>query len=82
MKTAEETLDILMIRRGEHPSRVRNPIYGEERQLALDLLKELLPSDEEIKLFMNNQPYYGTCTTEYLEGINEGAQWIKNKLNK
>jgi hypothetical protein len=42
MKTAEEiekALDELMIARGEHPTRVRNPLYGEERELAIALAK-------------------------------------------
>lgn len=38
----DEALDKLMIIRGEHPSRVRNPLYGEERQLAKDLVKYVL----------------------------------------
>jgi hypothetical protein len=36
----EESIDKLLIQRGEHPTRVRNPYYGEERQLAKDLLKK------------------------------------------
>jgi hypothetical protein len=42
MKTAEEiekALDELMIARGEHQTRVRNPLYGEERELAIALAK-------------------------------------------
>ncbi len=42
----ETVLDKLMIIRGEHPTRVRNPIYGEERQLAKDLVKYVLLSNE------------------------------------
>jgi len=42
----ENALDKLMIIRGEHPTRVRNPLYGEERQLAKDLVKYVLLSNE------------------------------------
>jgi len=34
----DQLLDQLLIARGEHPSRVRNPLYGEERKLAKDLV--------------------------------------------
>jgi hypothetical protein len=30
---------------------------------------------ETLEEFINSQPYYGCCTTEYLEGIEEGAKW-------
>ena len=46
----EAALDKLMIIRGEHPARVRNPLYGEERQLAKDLVKYVLLSDERQRL--------------------------------
>lgn len=43
MKYTEEdldkALDKLLIERGEHPTRVRNPIYGEERDLAKKLVE-------------------------------------------
>lgn len=42
----EDALDKLMIIRGEHPTRVRNPLYGEERQLAKDLVKYVILSNE------------------------------------
>lgn len=38
----DELLDTLLIGRGEHQSRVRNPLYGEERQLAKDLVQKTL----------------------------------------
>jgi len=48
----ETALDKLMIIRGEHPTRVRHPLYGEERQLAIDLVKHVLlnnkPDENEI----------------------------------
>lgn len=38
----EKVLDQLLIARGEHPTRVRNPIYGEERELAKALLNHFI----------------------------------------
>jgi hypothetical protein len=56
----DELLDGLLINRGEHPSRVRNPLYGEERQLAKDLVQKALEilgdkkfSEEDMKKAMN-----------------------------
>jgi hypothetical protein len=43
----DKALDKLLIERGEHPTRVRNPLYGEERDLAKRLLKLfVIPHDE------------------------------------
>lgn len=57
MKITEEQIDMFidlyMIHRGDHPTRTRNPIYGEERQLAKNVAKqviELLKKDEELVL--------------------------------
>jgi hypothetical protein len=30
---------------------------------------------ETLEDFIKSQPYYGSCTTEYLEGIELGAKW-------
>jgi hypothetical protein len=34
---------------------------------------------ETLDQFINRQPYYGTCTTEYKEGIEIGANWRKQQ---
>jgi hypothetical protein len=39
-----------------------------------------LPSDEEIEQYVNSTPYYGSCTPEYCEGIEDGIQWVLNKI--
>ena len=39
-----------------------------------------LPSDEEIKEYINSTPYYGHCTQEYCEGIEDGIKWVINKI--
>jgi hypothetical protein len=39
-----------------------------------------LPTDEEIDTYVESTGYYGHCTTEYREGIEEGAKWMRNKI--
>ena len=39
-----------------------------------------LPSDEEIDTFINAPRYYKMCPTEYREGIEEGAKWMRDKI--
>lgn len=39
-----------------------------------------LPSDEEIKEYVKSTGYYGHCTQEYHEGIEEGAKYVINKI--
>jgi hypothetical protein len=46
-----------------------------------DVVKSL-PSDEEVKAHIDTLPYYGTCTTEYNEGFEEGVKWLKEQLSK
>jgi hypothetical protein len=42
-----------------------------------------LPSDEEIKKYIESTPYYGTCTYEFKEGNEDGIKWMKKQiLNK
>ena len=39
-----------------------------------------LPSDEEIDKYVKSTGYYGHCTHEYHEGIEEGAKYVINKI--
>lgn len=39
-----------------------------------------LPSDEEIEEYVKSTGYYGHCTQEYHEGIEEGAKYVINKI--
>jgi len=39
-----------------------------------------LPSDEEIKEYVKSTGYYGHCTHEYHEGIEEDAKYVINKI--
>ena len=38
------------------------------------------PTDEEIEKWVKEHGYYGHCTSEYHEGLEEGAKWMRNKL--
>jgi hypothetical protein len=38
------------------------------------------PKQETLEEFINSQPYYGSCTPEYLEGIEEGAKWQAERM--
>jgi hypothetical protein len=39
-----------------------------------------LPTDEEINTYVKSTGYYGHCTPEYREGIEEGAKWMRDKI--
>jgi hypothetical protein len=39
-------------------------------------------SDEEIEKWVASTPYYGHCTTEYREGLDEGAKWYREQLKQ
>ena len=43
-------------------------------------MQEKINKQETLEEFINSQPYYGSCTTEYLEGIEEGAKWQQEKM--
>jgi hypothetical protein len=38
------------------------------------------PKQETLEEFIKSQPYYGTCTTEYKEGIELGAKWQAERM--
>ena len=38
------------------------------------------PKQETLEEFIESQPYYGTCTYEYKEGIEEGAKWQQERM--
>ena len=39
-----------------------------------------MKNKETLKEFIESQPYYGTCTTEYKEGIEVGAKWQQERM--
>jgi len=38
------------------------------------------PKQETLEEFINSQPYYGSCTTEYLEGVEVGSKWQQERM--
>lgn len=40
-----------------------------------------LPTDNEIERWVKEHGYYGHCTQEYHEGLDEGARWVISKLS-
>ena len=49
--------------------------FGRSTDEVLSSLTPIeLPSDEDIDTYVKSTPYYGHCTTEYREGIEEGAK--------
>ena len=56
-------------------------IYHKEQLTLTDVVKSL-PNDEEVKAHIDTLPYYGTCTTEYNEGFEDGVKWLKEQLAK
>ena len=50
-------------------------------QYVIDTLTPIkLPSDEEIDIYVKSTAYYGHGTTKYREGIEEGAKWMRDKI--
>ena len=51
--------------------------------LMLDSMKPIeLPTEEEINAYVESTPYYGSCTEEYKEGIDDGAKWVIEQIKK
>ena len=41
-----------------------------------------LLSKKEIKKHIDSLPYYGHCTDEYREGVEDGIEWVKEQRLK
>jgi len=54
----------------------------QEQQCNIANVVKSLPNDEEVKAHIDTLPYYGTCTTEYNEGFEDGVKWLKEQLAK
>jgi len=53
-----------------------------DKQLSIPVVVKSLPNDEEVKAYIDTLPYYGTCTTEYNEGFEDGIKWLKGQMSK
>ena len=64
----------------------KNIITSDDTQVSKTFLEAepQLPqqeiSDEEIDKWVASTPYYGHCTPEYKEGLEEGAKWYREQL--
>lgn len=50
-------------------------LESEPKPLIIADVVKSLPNDEEVKAHIDTLPYYGTCTTEYNEGFEDGIKW-------
>lgn len=57
-------------------SRYKQPLQSWIRKTLDTLPEPKVPSEEEIKEWIKGHGYYGTCTTEYYEGLEEGANFV------
>lgn len=73
----------------------QTPIYSSYSQIDMYVLvleayriernKQEAPDESKIQEYIDSAPYYGSCTTEYKEGIEDGIKWAINhftNLNK
>lgn len=56
------------------------PLYTDDYLIEQQITIEL-PTDEEIDVYAKSTGYYGHCTYEYREGIEQGAKWMRDKIN-
>jgi hypothetical protein len=55
---------------------------SELKKLHIANVVKSLPNDEKLKAYIDTLLYYGTCTTEYNEGFEDGVKWLKEQLAK
>ena len=55
---------------------------AQKEQCNIANVVKSLPNDEKVKAHIDTLPYYGTCTTEYNEGFEDGVKWLKEQLAK
>lgn len=77
----DKALDKLLIERGEHPTRVRNPLYGEERNLAKDLVKLFTIPDVSVSSLNKFKLYNEALTAHnYSDFCNKLHTTLKDEL--
>ena len=55
---------------------------GTTDEIVAELTPIELPSEEEIDKYVDSTPYYGHCTFEFKEGIEDGAKWVIEKIKQ
>ena len=58
----------------------KDVVLGYKTSLDAQMLDKIEPKQETLEEFINSQPYYGSCTYEYKEGIEEGAKWQQERM--
>lgn len=62
----------------EENSRLEDAVlYAINEALQQAHVMRSLPSDDDIAKWVKEHGYYGHCTQEYHEGLEEGAKWVK-----
>lgn len=51
------------------------------QNLNKHLVMQGLPTENEIERWVKEHGYYGHCTQEYHEGLEEGARWVISKMS-
>lgn len=55
-------------------------LFEQAKEMEKQQRKIEFPSDKEIKEYTNSIRYYGHCTYEYREGIEDGVKWVRDKI--
>ena len=55
-------------------------LIEQAKEIEKEQRKIEFPSDKEIKEYTNSIRYYGHCTSEYREGIEDGVKWMRDKI--
>ena len=45
-----------------------------------EAVKSVIPTEDQVREYIKTLPYYGHCTSEWHEGIEEGVRLVKEKL--
>ncbi len=78
--TEEQMHTVMLLALGRYQIHSNKEVLKENQDLIDSLTPIELPSDEEIDEYVKSTGYYGHCTHEYHEGIQEGAKYVINKI--
>lgn len=80
VETIEEAIDRLLVERGEHIKRVNNPLYSEERKLAIDLTKSDAARNYWYQKFIEEKQLF-TLEDMYMLSAKTTYDIAKNQMN-
>jgi hypothetical protein len=66
---------------GKRITEMRNRIHTELSNSHKPVIMQGPPTDDEIERWVKGHGYYGHCTQEYHEGLEEGARWGITKMS-